>query len=1676
MPAPNQVVFRVIVSDDGTLRAVAEGLEDVRERSDQAGDGANRLRRRMDGVSRSSLNSTREFARQAQGMGGLVSIYATVAANVYALTSAFSLLRDAADFSIMRQASADLAASTGTNFAAVGAGLQEITNQAIGLKEAMQLAALGIGGGIDVSQLESLTTAATQAANALGRNVPEATNRMIQAVVKGEAELLDEFGIILRIEDATRQYADALGLNAKELTAFQRQQAIVNQVLEQAQQRYGDIEIRANPYQQLAVAFDALKRSVLDVMNVPLAGFIQNIADNSLLLASIVGIIAGKLVSLAIPALAEFGDTAARAAQQATENIGQASFAYEEYLALLDQIPNAAEQYANFDPQDQAQQIADIFTAGEDTVALGDEALRSAIESMQNGISTAYQDVLDEMDRYRGALDEAIEYARGEGEGEAPIQFGTDVEIMDLEALEQLRNLSEEGSRSLSLVRNGLINVSDTMTGRFMASMSLAFNRFTIQTTAMRATVLGAVSAAANTSGIVAGWRAAAAAINQATIAARAHGAQIGLLTTSFAYLSAAAVIAGRAIAKAFTVVTTALLFIQLGWDAIKWIGEKIGIISKTSEEATRMLEEYNSSAKDLSDTLDSTADKLFEVQIALGEGTAGWKEYSSQIQAVDTALKQSLGGLTKLAAAAREAGELDVDEEAIESLFNTIKKQMRTIEDVTGEPVEIEVSGVVFDEGTFQSLDAFESRFNEVYNGVAKSSDLADFIVIAQQKMTQAHETSVGVLAKEASALDKTNNLLTEYRDEVIKALIPSSDASKRFLKISEALNELSAISGEIDLAANTDIDPIIEERIRGMAAQFGLAAENVRDLKSALQGLQASLSQNITAALEYENIEISLNNQLAILKGISPEYDAQGQRLLDIAQVEHSILGTQKATLQQARAALSLKIQTLESASELTMKEELALALAKLQLDQINGRIAGLNTEQQIIAKTAVVKNAIFNLEQEGLNIAVQASSIQDRALLASQKLKELKSKEIEFGENSVAYIQKEYDLQKETLDVERQSLLNEIKSISNKIAINNLNSEESRTLEGQIKTLQTKLRINTSNLEIIEREKELEEAKARFARQTAAIERPIAGAEFDLDMLEASLALQNEGLSRSAQEAEIIRRRQALLQSEAASKFALLQNAEEFKLTEEERFKLQSDINGLTLESVQLAEELLEKNMAINEEMAKQQLVTPEYVSAYFVDNLTEALDNIKSYSEQIADILTDSVGIFVDGIIDGLAEAKNLKGILENIAMGFREMALDILKSFAKERIFSMLKGSFSDVPGMKELAGGTGEKTVLALNTSNSHLTNIETSLRSIDTNIATGGLTVSNATMAPTGPIEVKGDERYSEKQNKIAENQAMSSQTLLQGAGIVATAAAVMQDGSISFLDGIAIITQLIPLLMKMDIFKKPAEPTLSTQQTAAGTTLTQQVTPIQSGTLTNTTTDPLLQQILDKNIQILSHIGQINTTASQIAANQSTSASMAAAPDTGMAATSVDPKQMQILDKEKQVVDQQQAVAQDSAISSQMLMQGASLVTTAAAVLQDGSFSFMDAVAIFMQLLPMLMMGGGGFGFPFFADGGIVNKPTPAIVGEGGVPEAIIPMPAGKVPVELTGANQMQASQASTVNINQSFDFRNADPGSEAKLRKEAERIKRETFNMVFDKISEGGRYAKISGRRGK
>tara|TARA_B100001029_G_scaffold174879_1_gene175540 strand:- start:12851 stop:16141 length:3291 start_codon:yes stop_codon:yes gene_type:complete len=306
--AKDKVTVDVKVDDKGTTKKVGLGAQGAADGLERMGRAAQTSDRRLKGAAQTSANSTKNNAKMMQGIsGGLVPAYATLAANVFALTAAFNFFKRAADVANLEKSQKSFAASTGTAMGTLTKRLQEASGGMLGFREAAAATAIGVAKGFSGKQMEDLAVGAQKASAALGVGFEDAFDRLVRGASKAEPELLDELGITLRLEEATQRYGEAIGKNAKDLTTFERSQAVLLETQRQLNEQFGEADAIQNPYVRLQKTFEEIVKQVTEFF-LPAFNTLANfLAENAKLAAVIFGLLAASIIK-SIPGVQELTD------------------------------------------------------------------------------------------------------------------------------------------------------------------------------------------------------------------------------------------------------------------------------------------------------------------------------------------------------------------------------------------------------------------------------------------------------------------------------------------------------------------------------------------------------------------------------------------------------------------------------------------------------------------------------------------------------------------------------------------------------------------------------------------------------------------------------------------------------------------------------------------------------------------------------------------------------------------------------------------------------------------------------------------------------------------------------------------------------------------------------------------------------------------------------------------------------------------------------------------------------------------------------------------------------------------------------------------------------------------------------------------------------------------------
>ena len=279
----NKVKVDIVIDDKGTLKK-------VKKDTDKAGKAADNYSKKQKGVAGATSNSTKAFSKMASGTGGLVAAYATLAANIFAISAAFQFLKTAGNLEALSKSQA----------------------------------AIGRAAGLNSDQLEGLAKAAKNASTALGRDTADAFQRLTRGAIKAEPELLDELGIIIRLDKVTSDYKDTLNIVGRELTAFERTQAVVNATLDQANNKFEDVGNNVNQIAKLGKSFNDLVKQLQKGLIGP-ANFIADVFIKNILgLAGAFAILGVQLIKALAPAGPQLGNLAGLAVAAKTRLSGAA--------------------------------------------------------------------------------------------------------------------------------------------------------------------------------------------------------------------------------------------------------------------------------------------------------------------------------------------------------------------------------------------------------------------------------------------------------------------------------------------------------------------------------------------------------------------------------------------------------------------------------------------------------------------------------------------------------------------------------------------------------------------------------------------------------------------------------------------------------------------------------------------------------------------------------------------------------------------------------------------------------------------------------------------------------------------------------------------------------------------------------------------------------------------------------------------------------------------------------------------------------------------------------------------------------------------------------------------------------------------------------------------------------
>jgi hypothetical protein len=919
----------------------------------------------------------RDFANQAQGLGGLVRVYATFAANLFAVSAAFNALKNAADTTNLLKGLEQLGTASGVNLPKVAKELAAVSDGAISLRDAMTATAQASSAGMSAENIKRMGEVARNAAQALGVDMSNALDRLSRGITKLEPELLDEIGIFTRTEQASIDYARALGKSVGALTSFEKRQAFANAVLAEGEEKFGAIALQTNPYNKLLASLKNLTQEGLELVNKVLGPLIDGLSKSPVALGAAIAAVAAILLKQAIPALTQWRTELSEGVERASASAAQNLEYFRNYQQDIAQTAarNINESVKN--------QVAVAGTAWKGLqketrqgVLRSNEELKSILKA---DLEDTSKDSLQRLDKLKQQYEKAATVKPGQDV--SPAKQAAQARMLEFSRIEpELRKAiaaQQDYNKAVAAATPTSLTVQGSLLQRIANNAELAERKMRL--------LANAVDNAAF-SGPISAMRSMNASIAKLS-------PSIGIVSREMLRLRATVTIAAVAVSTLTSAFGNLLGVIGI----IAGVGMLLNsVFSKNEDEAakaTKSIDDLKSSGDNLDRVLESISKKTPLQQLSSQSIAASAVAMGDLTSAINQAIKD-----TDASIAAR--GWFDSFTNALFSvvgksdeqvLEKTITKQLNKILKAASSSIDaaavrkdlVKALGLKEGAGDQDIIKAFTTDIKTAGPELQKLMDR--FKSSAQSG--KAFSDNLKELQK--TFQDMTNELLP--KGKIVDAVNQSTSAYSDLSKLLDGPVTVS-LAAMNDLLNNTQALSMLPP---GALEQIMGAIPALDELTNRMATNQLAIS-NATIELEKYNNTLEETNQRN--KAAKSQMSAGTRSLVGSVQVSKSLEDSaQKArdTISRAQLDIASDSRLLEGYKETFRKatEEGFKANSEL-LSQIFGNAAQkarIQTEQTALSKLPVTPEVIdrqTELQKRQIDLDAQGQLIQSRLIIAQEK----------------------------------------------------------------------------------------------------------------------------------------------------------------------------------------------------------------------------------------------------------------------------------------------------------------------------------------------------------------------------------------------------------------------------------------------------------------------------------------------------------------------------------------------------------------------------------------------------------------------------------------------------------------------------------------------------------------
>lgn len=1001
----NKVIFEVFVDDNGTLKAATAGVrglgaevEKTASAHKRAGKEADTHFNRQEKGVIGTANSTKSFAKLRQTLDGgsnsLVGAYATLAANIFAVSSAYLALKEAAQFQQIQAGLESIGNQSGTNLNKAARGVQELSGGLLTAQQAARSTAQTIAAGFSTKELERITVVARQASLTLGRDMTDSMDRLTRGIIKLEPELIDELGIMTRLDEASQIYAKTNNKVASALTVTEKRQAFLNAALAEGEAKFGSVagNDSLNNIAKLGTAFQDLSKDVLNAVNViaiPLAG----VLDSKGLLIGGAVLFASTISKQLLPGLAQTAQNATKAAEALS------AMASEQAAATKASRDRGGTTFSNL--------RKDLISG------------KATLEEIQ----IAQKNLTDSIAISEGKLSGVVQ--KRSGETEKAIVKSLALRRAELEIVRELT--VAEGRAAAARASAAAVNqISAPVTGISGAidNIKKSFNSISEATHAYNVSLVAA-----------AGGSKALGSSSKVL-----SGILVGTRTAMFAASTSAKVL-GAAFLEMIPVIGQAILVLTLAWEGLKFlytkaVGESVIKAREDLKEATAKIKDYSAEivkAKAANITASMQEQKIATIT------TNSIIELADAYNAVNEARRKKFEQDAKLNKSNNDAGNVGGFRAASITSIERFKpeagkKQIEQLKALSPE-VAATVQKYIELEGGINAVNASTEKQAKVIAAVRNQYEnlgpAVENILSSFKALEDSYVSFIRSVTPSTpydgliQSLGTSRNALAELSGELAKGSISAEGVAKTLTGLgSNTLNQLPGTIREVVSA--------YKELQASRAALTALEAKGIKDgqqyvaLKNSVKQAEQIIAVNARSAAAYaisavyaeeeklsklQQQNITIQGQLsaaqAQLAVLSSYNDLSGKGTADRLKAENSIKALQAGQLQnQAQMVRGLIAQEEAVLRTLDYYKEQNTELRKLVESQ--GKLTALTELSNTIASATSTSEQKAEAQRQLQALQQQINAEQKIVQLrSSANSLEMQAKAAAAGMNSRAYI---------------------------------------------------------------------------------------------------------------------------------------------------------------------------------------------------------------------------------------------------------------------------------------------------------------------------------------------------------------------------------------------------------------------------------------------------------------------------------------------------------------------------------------------------------------------------------------------------------------------------------------------------------------------------------------------